>query len=234
MPAMQISFAVEERVFKGLQARAVKMNLRAAQYAQRLFEAAYFVRVVQERGETAEDVALDRQVRQVFMLADCEAEFIAEAVGIPAARAEKILSGWRTYFAGEGSSASRGAPAAAQPAPPAGRPTPADGLAAYGKDVQARERPDAAKAEGAAAGAKTAAAPVRSSASRAEGLAPCIPPPVTAAGGYPVERIREMWAAGKSVKNIAEAIGKTEGAMSVWAFKHRDVCPMRRPKGARA
>lgn len=179
---MQISFSVEARVFQRLQERATKMNLRASQYAQRLFEAAYFVRVVQERGEEQPDAELDRQVRTVFLLADCEPEFIAEAIGAPSSTVKKILAGWRTYFAGD---------------------------VAPGREIPAAQAPAAAGAAVAGDGTKV------------------LPPPVAKDGGYPVDRIREMWAAGTTVKQIAAAIGKTEGAFSMWASNNRDVCPKR-------
>ncbi|MCO5071111.1 MAG: helix-turn-helix domain-containing protein [Rhizobiaceae bacterium] len=52
--------------------------------------------------------------------------------------------------------------------------------------------------------------------------------PAVASGGYPVETIRRLWAEGLSTREIADRIGKGEGALSVWMTKHRDVCPKRR------
>lgn len=200
MPAMQISFAVEEKVFKRLQERATKMNLRAAQYAQRLFEAAYFVRVVQERGEKQPDAELDRQVRTAFLLADCEAEFIAEAIGAPKTTVEKILAGWREYFSG---SASRAVSPASPAGAPAGRTTGSDGLAPYGNGTAG----EPAATEGAAVAADR--------------------PPHARLKGNQIETIRRMWAEGAKVAAIAAAVGKSEKGMQNWAAQNRDICPAR-------
>lgn len=40
-------------------------------------------------------VDLDSQVKQVFLLADCEPEFIADSLGLPVNRVQRILEGWR-------------------------------------------------------------------------------------------------------------------------------------------
>lgn len=185
-----IGFNVDHRIHAALSKRAATMNVRPGEYARRLFEAAWLARVSGERGQSSGDVALDNQVRQVFLLADCEPEFIAEAIGIPAARAANIIAGWRTHFAGE--------------------------------TVQARETPDGAGAAAGQEGASSAAAPP----------IPASPPArETLVGGYPVETIRRMWAEGATTKVIARAIGKTEGALSMWASKHRDVCPSRKAGG---
>lgn len=60
--------------------------------------------------------------------------------------------------------------------------------------------------------------------------------PAMRKGGIPpwsketIETVRTMWAAGDKMKTIATAIGKTEGALSVFASKNRDVCPPRQVK----
>jgi hypothetical protein len=95
MNIQQISFAIPGVQFEALRKRAGVLNIRPAEYAKRLFDAAYFVRVMNEKGEPVEDAELDRQVRQVFLLADCEPEYIAEAIGMPVKRAQRILDGWR-------------------------------------------------------------------------------------------------------------------------------------------
>jgi hypothetical protein len=174
-----ISFSVTPLVAANLAKRAAPLNIRTSEYARRLFDAAYHARVLQERGEPAMDAELDEQVRKVFLLADCEPEFIAEAIGLPLPRVQTILDGWRTV-AREIADGTRPAAAPAPSTPP----SPAS--------------PPAAPAQG---------------------------------GGYPVETIRTLWAEGKGVREIAGAIGKTEGAMSVWASKNRDVCPKRRQRG---
>ncbi|TIS20440.1 MAG: hypothetical protein E5X07_25315, partial [Mesorhizobium sp.] len=69
MNLQQISFAVPAIVFTNLAKRAAPLNIRPAEYARRLFEAAYAARIAGERGQQTEDGALDTQVRQVFLLA---------------------------------------------------------------------------------------------------------------------------------------------------------------------
>ncbi|MER8380693.1 hypothetical protein [Mesorhizobium sp. M1399] len=95
MNVQQISFAVPAIVFNNLAKRAAPLNIRPTEYARRLFEAAYAARVAGERGQQTEDAALDTQVRQVFLLADCEPEFIAEALKLPIERVKRMLEGWR-------------------------------------------------------------------------------------------------------------------------------------------
>lgn len=90
---IQISFTVTPKVFAGLEARAA--GVKPALYAKQLFEAGYAARVGHERGERSADAELDRWVRQVFLMADCEAEFIASALDMPPDRVERILAAWR-------------------------------------------------------------------------------------------------------------------------------------------
>ncbi len=49
-----------------------------------------------------------------------------------------------------------------------------------------------------------------------------------------VELVRQMWADGRTVREIGAAIGKNDTAVSVWMVKHRDVCPKRFPERATA
>lgn len=109
----QISFAIPVKQYEVLRKRAAILNIRPAEYVRRLFDAAYYVRCVAERGEQAEDLELDRQVRQVFLLADCEPDYIADAIGMPVERVTRILEGWRQaakeLLAGEASAAARAA-----------------------------------------------------------------------------------------------------------------------------
>lgn len=46
-----------------------------------------------------------------------------------------------------------------------------------------------------------------------------------------IETIRAMWADGKSIADIAKAVGRPAQGLSVWAGKHRDICPKRRGAG---
>lgn len=48
-----------------------------------------------------------------------------------------------------------------------------------------------------------------------------------ASADYPVQMIRELWAQGVKSREIAERIGKSQGAFEIWCTKHRDVCPKR-------
>lgn len=103
MNRVTISFTVEPKVHANLAKRAANLGYRPADYARMLFEAAYAARVRAERGEEDFSSDLDRQVRQVFLLADCEPEFIGQALEIPEARAQKIVMGWRKVLSGIGS-----------------------------------------------------------------------------------------------------------------------------------
>lgn len=96
---VQISFSVPRTVATNVAKRAEPLNIRLSEYARRLFEAAYAARVAQERGESSGDRSLDRQVRDVFLLADCEPEFVADALGMPVIRVRRILDGWRQAVA---------------------------------------------------------------------------------------------------------------------------------------
>ncbi len=174
-----LTFMVSKVVLANLAKRSAPINLRPTEYARRLFDAGYTARIAAERGEETGDRALDRQVRDVFLLADCEPDYIADAIGLPVERVQKILDGWRQVA----------------------------------RDL--RDAPATVEAP-----AATVASP--------------LPPPAakkTRKDSYPpdqVETIRSMWADGREVREIAAAIGRTEGALSVWASKHRDVCPSRR------
>jgi len=91
-----ISYHIQPAMFAGIEQRARTMNLRPAEYARQLMESAYRARQRHEQGSGCGDAALDRQVKQVFLLADCEAEYIAEALAIPQERVERILAAWRS------------------------------------------------------------------------------------------------------------------------------------------
>ena len=169
--AVQVSLSIDQARYRAIADRAAAMGHKPSRYIGMLVDAAYLARVQREKGVDPDDRELDLQVQRVFLLADCEPAFFAEATGIPEGRVAKIIEGWRTI----------GAELIERPA----QPEPAE-----------------------------PAAPVRG-----EG----------ADDGYPVDTIRQMWADGKPGKEIAKAIGKSEGAFSMWTSKHRDVCPKRRP-----
>lgn len=167
----QISFAIPAKVYDNLKKRSGPLNIKVTEYARRLFEAAFAARVADERGQSSGDTALDNQVRQVFLLADCEPEYIADALHMPQERVSKILAGWRQVAREDDAKA----------VPPPAR--------------QGEETP-------------------------------------AGAAGYPTDLIAKLWAEGRPLREIANAIGKTEGALSVWAVKHRDICPSRRAQKA--
>ena len=149
----------------------------------------------------ADDAELDAAVRAVFCLAgDREAPAIARATGFPLGLVKNILAGFSIV--------------ARTLAAPAG------GGTGQAKEVPATETPPAVP-------------PAAAQAAGGEGASssPAVPPPAPSAkvGGYPVELIRKLWAEGMEVRDIAKRIGKTPGAMSVWASNNRDVCPSRRP-----
>lgn len=95
MNVVQVSFAVPAKIYDNVAKRAGPLNIRPAEYARRLFEAAWTARVAGERGLPTGDRALDHQVQQVFLLADCEPEYIADALRLPIERVKRILDGWR-------------------------------------------------------------------------------------------------------------------------------------------
>lgn len=172
MNTVTVSFAVPAKIYENVAKRAGPLNIRPAEYARRLFEAAWTARVAGERGMPTDDRALDHQVRQVFLLADCEPEYVADALKLPLDRVKRILEGWRQV--------------ARELIDPKPEPeTPRGGAA---EDI----------------------------------------PPAGDGKGYDAALIGKMWAEGISGKDIAAAIGKTEAAFSMWAGKHRDICPRRR------
>ena len=165
-PAMRpVSFEVPQKVYDTMAQRAGVMNVRAAEYARRLFEAAYAVR---------EDRELDEKVRLVFLMADCETDYIAEALGIGEGLVARIIQGWRIV------AAEIERPVAVPPPAPSAKANPAKG----GK------------------------LPRWSDEER--------------------QTLREMWAAGKEVPEIAAVLGRPATAVQQYAGTHRDLCPKRR------
>lgn len=174
-PALrQVSFPVHLKVYDTMAQRAAVMNVRPAEYARRLFEAAYAVRCAQEKGERHDDGELDMHVRLVFLMADCELDFIAEALGIGEATVARILEGWR-IAAGEIER-----PAAVPPPAPSAKPAPAKG----GKLPRWTDEDR--------------------------------------------RTLKQMWAAGKEVAEIAAVLGRAATAVQQYAISHRDLCPKRR------
>ena len=93
---VEIRLKVAPKVHHRLSVAAQRAGMPTSTYALLLFEAAYAARVGQERGDEPVDAELDEQVRLVFALAgQADAEAIAKATGVPAARVKKILEGFR-------------------------------------------------------------------------------------------------------------------------------------------
>jgi len=91
---IKVAAKAHQRLFEAAKARGYRS---AAAYAQILFDAGFAARVGQERGEPVTDDELDRQVRLVFACAgQGDTAAIARATGIPEARVERILEGFRT------------------------------------------------------------------------------------------------------------------------------------------
>ncbi len=125
----QISFSVPAIVVQNLIKRSGPLNIRASEYARRLFEAAYSARIAQERGGESGDPELDRAVRDVFLLADCEPEYIAEAISAPVEWVQKILEGWRRTAGGMLQTRPPAKPAPETPAQPVPPPCRLKGMA---------------------------------------------------------------------------------------------------------
>lgn len=178
-----ISFTLDAPMFKRLEERAKSQGRRAVEYIKLLVEAAYLARCAAEKGEATDDAELDRQVRNVFLLADCEPDFIADALALPAERVKQILTGWKI-------AAKNGFPAARQAEPaqaPATTTKPAPPPAQQPKNREPK---------------------------------PAWPPEMVAT-------MQKMWAAGAKGKEIAAAIGKKEGNVSVFMSNRRDLFPRR-------
>lgn len=180
-----IAFAIPKDIHARISERARSMSLGVPQYARRLFEAAYLCRIGQERGDEPSDQKLDRQVREVFLMADAEPEFIAEALGLPQARVEKIIAGWQQV-------------ATERPA-----------------QAHTEQQEEVADAE-----------PVANSTTRTIDIV--IEPKGTRWSSQTIAVVVKMWSAGKSTREIADAIGRSRASLEMWLSKHRDLCPKRR------
>lgn len=96
-PAIPMSIKLTAVQHRRLTERAGKNGYSNATYVQMLFDAGFAARVGQERGDPVSDADLDEQVRLVFALAgQFSTAAISRGTGIPEARVERILHGWRT------------------------------------------------------------------------------------------------------------------------------------------
>lgn len=237
-----ISLSLDAGMAAAIEARARTMGKRMSEYVRQLIDAAYAARIAIDRGDESGDTKLDRHVRQVFLLADCEPEYIAAALAIPEARVRRIIDAWRSVAFTLDASAPL-----ALPAPEA--ETTIDRTVRAGDQAEARpgftpqqgaeigrlwrEGRNAAQI-GAAMG--TDADTIRQFAKANRDLCPARPNTAVAKNAGQrgamsaehVETIARLWAEGLPTRDVAAAIGKSEGALSVWAVKNRDICPKRR------
>lgn len=94
-PAVSIPLSLPAPMHARLAERAKAQGYKPTQYAQLLLEAAYAARVEQDCGDEPADAALGRCVRLVFMLSECEPEFIAETLGLSRELVDRVISGWK-------------------------------------------------------------------------------------------------------------------------------------------
>lgn len=195
---VQVGITVERHVYQALVARAATMNMKPADFAGRLFHAAWSARGGQEAGIQAADMDLSLQIRLVFALSgDGDIPGIARATKLPERLVRDILHGFRQVAEERREAREAGAVAAAggeaPPPSPSAPPPPLEGVE-DGSPAGPAERKRRA-------GSYTDAE---------------------------IETVRTMWGVGAKSKVIAAAIGRSAGALSVWISKNRDVCPRRR------
>lgn len=200
---ISITVKVNARQQQRLHEQARKHGYQASAYAQMIFDAAYSARVGQENDYTATDADMDEMLRAVLCLAgQFNTASIARAVGIAEPLVVRILDAWRQH--GRVTMPPAPLPLVVRQAHHEGQnraPGPPHPEPVEGPPAQ----PEAARRDDVDAG------PARNIA---------YPPEM-------IETIRRMWAAGDPTSEIAKAIGKTTGALSMFASKNRDVCPSR-------
>lgn len=95
-----ITFTVETTLFTNMQGRAQAMGLKTADYARRLFDAAYAARIGREKQHPVTDAELDAQVRAVMCLTgEFDPRAIARATGLSEGLVENVLRGFRQVAA---------------------------------------------------------------------------------------------------------------------------------------
>lgn len=82
-----------------LERRAAADRRSVNELALDLLFAAWTARKQLDRGELDAASELDRLVRVVLLLGDCEPSFVASATGAPVSVVERILDGWRRTMA---------------------------------------------------------------------------------------------------------------------------------------
>jgi hypothetical protein len=97
MQTVSLTLQLRAPMHARLAERASERGWKPTDFALQLLEAAYAARCQHDRGEESGDAKLDRAVRDVFLMADCEPEYIAAALDLPQSWVEKILEGWRRF-----------------------------------------------------------------------------------------------------------------------------------------
>ena len=215
MERVQVGIVVERHVYEALKARSAVMNMKPADFARRLFEAAWSARGGQEAGIQAADMDLGLQIRLVFALSgDGDIPGIARATKLPERLVRDILAGFRQVAEERREAREAGAVVvrAGGEAPPSVSGFARAGAShgsrpSFGPPLEGVE--DRSEAAAGDAEARKGARGQRYSAEE-------------------IETVRTMWAAGATIREIAAAIGRTSRTLEVWAGNHRDVCPRRR------
>lgn len=228
-----ITLLLPEPMVARMEERARIMGRRLTDYVRLLLDAAYAARCAHEKGEASYDRDLDRQVRLVFLLSDCEPDFIAETLGLPKARVKAIVEGWKSEA---GEMAAKPALLAPAPAPDKLDAPREKAVRSGGGEALFRKSHGEMIAKLWAEGSRAAeigvaigsdADRVRKFAERNRDLCPARSQVSSAWPDETVETVRTMWADGASLSDIAAKIGKTRGAVGVWMSSHREICPHR-------
>lgn len=120
MSVVAVSFLLRSKQYDALEKRAHAMGVKPSEYARQLYEAAFSARIADERGEESGDAMLDRMVKQTFLLAECEPDFIAKVIGASEEWVKAILDGWRAYAKDPAkATGGKSAPVVAAPSPQA-------------------------------------------------------------------------------------------------------------------
>lgn len=93
----EFGIVVSLKVYEGVTRRAKEIGVSATDLATMFFDAGYAARIGQERDDPVSDAELDEQVWLVFACAgQANTAAISRATGLPEARVERILAGWKT------------------------------------------------------------------------------------------------------------------------------------------
>jgi hypothetical protein len=245
-----VSVALDALMVTNMEKRARSMGIKTTAYVRQLIEAAYAARVGAEKGLPPTDARLDEAVRAVFALSgefSCPA--ISRVTGLSVELVNSVLKGFK-IVASEISA--RGEQEPQKMLPPPERRNGVDKTVRVGEHVQAAGFTQEEQAElvrmwaegvpasdiGVALGSDGDAVrqwaqqhrdlcEARDSKTSGKAAAEHRKRKSTAWPDDLVEKVRTMWANNIPTRQIAIAIGKTEGNLSVWASNHREVCPKR-------